>query len=449
MPSEIIDVFFDSNVLFGSPISEEVNDIIDNKDLSTKLKLNLNISEVVFWECQRHFTNTVNEALNSYNRSGKILNKFLNQKNKENKIEDKKIKSVFVDIFKKKKVKIIKVPHRKINYRDLAKNAAFYEFPFKEKEKGFRDALIVETTFHHAKNNSENRTVLISNDKNVIGFTNAKINQCKNLSIYSSIPEFISQTKLYLEELDNDFIVNVSKKSNREFYSSIYLKEDLENSLQEKYYDIFKNPDLNKTDYGFLTALSPYMDNNTVKNWSPEDKGYFSISNSEFINKNDLNQYTWKTIIVFKRRFSEEYGITDAIVPSHYVDYIIEFEAEWVSEVDESINFSNIKLIKVILLNKRVKDVSSFDFIRQTVQSTLSGMATLPVYDLGSMLNNAYKTTSKVFSSINESVNSLSKIREITSSLSSTDRNYLKGLGSFELPRVNRDKKSNLDLKKY
>jgi hypothetical protein len=170
----------------------------------------------------------------------------------------------FIGWCKENHVRLWRVPFDKINWRRLVSLAVNRQPPFSpfepkgKSEKGFRDALNLETLWDVHASLAPKQTVFICADELLAGAAVARLGSDR-LSIYKTSTEYLSYLKLQRQNFVNETIKPILEEATELFYTanspdSVYTKftipEKLHSALPAEF---FKMP----TSTSLLLALQP------------------------------------------------------------------------------------------------------------------------------------------------------------------------------------------------
>lgn len=243
---------------------------------------------------------------------------------------------------KQKKAIIALLPVEDINWNEIIQSSIWREPPFEsdpknpDNEKGFRDALILETIIEYVKNNSGDRLfAFICNDNLLRDTTAKKLKTNENFSVYKSIEDFESYLKLQHEELTDKFIKSILKKASLKFYNPqddncLAFKERLPNMIEDKFGKYINDPKLSDEKQALMTGLR-----SSSQKWEPSAGGKYWVSNSQFVKIENKTNYHWSTEVVYAKKFIREsvnYLLALSSIDADRV-LLIKFEVEWTSKV--------------------------------------------------------------------------------------------------------------------
>jgi hypothetical protein len=141
----------------------------------------------------------------------------------------------------------IKLDHGSVDWSGLIQAAIYRQPPFQagEKEKGFRDALVVEAFLQLVAESPRSprvcRVVLVTSDSLLAEAVKRRLSNCPNVGILGSIQELKGLINTIVSNVGEDFIAQLSPKASQMFFISsdakdtLYFKEDIGNKLQEKF----------------------------------------------------------------------------------------------------------------------------------------------------------------------------------------------------------------------
>lgn len=341
-------VIFDTNILRSDPINTAVLKIYKRYSPRHDCGLSYFVPEVVRYELGKFFNDFVKRHASKYDTSSLKLNTLFGIKLRQIKLTTSDINRAYEKLLRKLKLTILETPAEKIDVKKLIVDAAMKNPPFEERgEKGFRDAIVALTIEKNIKQLTEKAEVIfVSNDENLRTFVFDSLGN--KITAHATLPEFESDLKLRLEELDKEFAEEVTKEAARVF-EPLYYSERIPQKIRAKYEHLFKEPSINE----LSGDLSVYLDRG---NWEPIEAGKFSIRKPVFISRSK-NMFVWETGVLFEQVFREKPpGSYVTVVVPREKDYVLEFSARWQAEVDEKRKFIDPELREIELKNKYVRE---------------------------------------------------------------------------------------------
>jgi hypothetical protein len=256
------------------------------------------------------------------------------------------------------KAEVVETPINSINWNGLIDNAIWRLPPFDSdpsKEKGFRDALIYETTVQLVKENPHNTYAFVSNDRLLSDTTEKALKKNDNCSVFETLEDFSSYLKLLDEKLSSDFVKSIQRRAKEKFHSrtgsnDLITKEGIVKFITDEFSDAFK---INEN-YGFgvgLMGLQSLANQGQKGSWSQINKEGIWIQSPEFNKKEGDRTYWWQSTIKFVQLFKYSSGSGDTILGS-YLDgevrvRIFPFTVIWKSDVKTDGRFFNIEFVEV------------------------------------------------------------------------------------------------------
>jgi hypothetical protein len=150
----------------------------------------------------------------------------------------------------------IKVDNSKVDWSAVITAATYRLPPFStgEKEKGFRDAIIVESFLQLVADSPKTpkvcRVVLITSDELLMQAVKERISSLPNASVLSSIEELKGLINTLISNVGEEFIATVKPKAARMFFvtsaeqDTLYYKEKLDDQIKKKFKsELTKHPE--------------------------------------------------------------------------------------------------------------------------------------------------------------------------------------------------------------
>ena len=280
-------VIFDTNVVYTGAASDlfrnEIVELINNHKTLNDIEIEWYIPETVVKERIFQMNKKGNELLPSIQKLEKLLGHNLN-------ITKEIIEGRVLDTVNKQLlalgIETVKIDIVKVDWELIINNSLSRQIPFEdnEKEKGFRDALILEcfkqVILDSPKTKSICRIAFITND-NILNKAATDIaSSYQNINIFSSVAEFVSLINILDSEITEDLINKIIDDS-----ESLFFTKNDDNSLyytQEVRKQITEN---------FSKELNVKQDGSIVR-----ENGTWWINKPGF-EKKSRQQVTWRTII--------------------------------------------------------------------------------------------------------------------------------------------------------
>lgn len=253
--------------------------------------------------------------------------------------------------------RICSTPVKEIDWKAIIQKSINRIPPFeydREEEKGFRDAMILETAYSIARGcKKDTRICLISSDECML---NAARNEQKNIShlhIFESIEAFSANLKLYGEEIEGNLLERIQPIANAYFVRgvdgpSMIEKHGIIESIKKKFSDNLQEPTFV---VGPLQSL--LGDSAPIAVWDQQLKEEYRISSSRFKSRSK-NEFHWENSIAVLRRFMPCAPMTWLIPSDQRIPYLsaVEVIVEWKVDIAADGLFSNDKIVDITLLRE-------------------------------------------------------------------------------------------------
>lgn len=280
-------VIFDTNVVYTGSASDllrnEIVELINNHKSLSDIEIEWFIPETVVKERIFQMNKRGNELLPSIQKLEKLLGHNLN-------ITKEIIEGRILETVKKQltslNIEIIKIDVAKVDWESIINNSLNRQIPFEdnEKEKGFRDALILECLKQLISNSPTTKSIcriaFITND-NLLNKAATQIGSLSpNVNVFPNIDEFVSLINILDSEITEDLINKIINDSEKLFF-----EKDVDNTL---YYTQNIRKQISEN---FSTEL-----NAKLEGANNRENGTWWIGKLGFEKKN-RQQIIWKTII--------------------------------------------------------------------------------------------------------------------------------------------------------
>ena len=205
------------------------------------------------------------------------------------------------------------VPSAAISWERLIERALWREPPFTydpkaaDSERGFRDALIMETVVDFCRRETRDVIlVFLCRDNLLRATTQKELHDDKRCLFHESLQEFTSYVKLTQEKLTEQFIRLILPRATEKFYhkddpACLYLRDAIGDQLWAKCVGYVSNPQTAAPTttnplVDLLTGGPRPQDSNT---WQPEGAGRFWITAAEFSEIEGGRAYHWVSEVTY------------------------------------------------------------------------------------------------------------------------------------------------------
>jgi hypothetical protein len=246
------------------------------------------VRDEVIYQQFRDARSGLNAAKTGYIKANSILGKNYKLGLTEGKIKIR-LNELFNKWLESLHGQILEVPVEEIDFLKVIDRAVWRRPPFEhheKKEKGFRDAMILETLRHHvSKCTSSQLVAFICNDELLRETAESELSEYSNLNIYASLNDFESYIKLTKQDITEEFAQSIRKKINRKFFDPkndkcLYIAEAIREKIVNENKDAFKHP-------------ASSSSGESLSDWTPAGKGMFWIHPAEFSESPAKGEYIW------------------------------------------------------------------------------------------------------------------------------------------------------------
>lgn len=368
-------VVVDTSVLWCEDKTEVVRPAFDSfwEDYSRDFQLALRVPEVVQGELAFQqaisATKSMRIATEAIEKISKITDWKYAHRIRERDIKER-VAARFRTWLKRKGGKVVSTPVDKIDWTNMIHRAIWREPPFEldrnkpDYEKGFRDALILETVVHICeKESSQAKMAFLCGDNLLKDTAKAILQSDERFSCFDSLEDFESYLKLTKEKLEDQFIKSILKRASQKFYAKggpncLYLREGIRTRLQRDYKEYFDNPE--KSDQSYLKS---YLVSLRTETWEPVGAGTFWILNPRFQRIQSGNEYHWLTIVTFVRQYRRADSLSLLASLAADMDRVLflPFHIAWKAKVSTDARFSSLSLTAIELKGNSFQVVSGED----------------------------------------------------------------------------------------
>ncbi len=239
-------VLFDTNVLYTQMASDlvkpEVSTLITEHSTYTDHKVSWHLPAIVRHERQYQMEKAAMQLLPSLGKLEKLLghNLAINESILKQRVSDA-IATHLTSLC----INIVEVDTSQVNWSEIILKAAYRQPPFDsgEKEKGFRDALVIESLRQLISQSPVTptvcRIVLVTEDKLLRQAAEDATAGVQNVRIVTDLEELKGLINTLVSEVGEDFIAELLPKAQALFFvkedkTTLYYKEDIRKSISEQ-----------------------------------------------------------------------------------------------------------------------------------------------------------------------------------------------------------------------
>ncbi len=213
------------------------------------------------------------------------------------------------------------VPVKRVDWNRLIYDSIWRVPPFVDKddkdfEKGFRDALILETVVEYCRHHAipDTRIAFVCGDKLLCEAVSGRLAVDQRFSVYESFLDFESYLSLTKQKLTDQFIRNILRRAGSKFFtkgdeSCLARRADVPGKMRKQFHQYFNDPASAQTDpmdilssIGIQFGEEVEVSLNAGMNW---------VGSTVFERIENNNTYYWKTTVTFAQLFQRtetQYG---------------------------------------------------------------------------------------------------------------------------------------------
>lgn len=245
-------VVFDANAIFNQTghylLKHEVYELITTHAGHADVQIAWYLPEVVRHEREYQMLQQGMSLLPAVQKLERVLGHNLN-------ITEQIVRGRITDIVEQQlhdlRLNILPLDPARIDWRELMLSAAYRRPPFSatEKEKGFRDALLLEAFAQLVEDSPQTaricRLVLVSADQLLGEAVSARTADRTNVKILPSLDELKGLINTLVSEVTEEFVAQLRERATAYFYSegddqSLYLREKVGDGIRAAFGDILK-----------------------------------------------------------------------------------------------------------------------------------------------------------------------------------------------------------------
>lgn len=265
---------------------------------------------------------------------------------------------------------VSKTPTSAIDWTKLIHDAIWRNEPFtydpkdRDKEKGFRDAMVLETFVNICNENkgNTNNIIFLCNDYLLKSAAESRLKHNKRVLIFESLNECEAYIKLTQQNLKNKFVQSIQNHARAKFYtqedlSTIYYRDKIKQFIQEKFAsELLSEFDASPYSGGLLGSSITY-------HWSVSDQKWW-ISATRFDELISPREYHWLSTVTAARFVTGTPIRANAlsILMTRQEIQLIQFDIKWKASVKADGRFHDMEVTDIIKANVR-QDAATDDSI--------------------------------------------------------------------------------------
>lgn len=341
------------------------------EDNSDKFEIELILPEVVIGELLYHHTSSVEVTIIRINEQFINISKYADKKYKHNlnlqRVQNE-IKAKFDIWISKLPADIVETPVDQINWKRVVQDAIwrrppFIKHPDRRIEKGFRDALILETVVFIANSRPNMNIAFVCKDKALRSAAKDRLEEKNHCSVYETFDELSSLLRQLDEKITNEFLEAIQERAEQKFFSfndesCLFIKENIHNKIRKSYKREFASKVAIMSLLSIDQLGTPFSNN---ENWEEASNEKIDISAPKFLERLE-NYYTWDSLIKYSQEF-RYIGPVESIMLEHLFPTrnklrLIKFKVIWKTHIAEDGEFSEMNFVEIKPLETKYKIVS-------------------------------------------------------------------------------------------
>lgn len=371
-------VVVETSILFQKDKTPAVNPAVDKfyEGYSKIADLRLFVPEVVREEILYQQALEAQKALsNAQNELSTVKN--ITQKEYRIRVSSDRIVQLVTEKFdnwmRLRKATLIQTPFDVIDWVNICKAAVWRLNTFAPDEKhpyaerGFRDALIVETVVNYVKNHKDDSSIaFVCNDRTLRNTVVDRLRSKPDFSGYESLSDLGTYLKLAHEKLTSKFIKAILSRARKKFFSKgdphcLYYKHKVREQVHTKFKSLFDNPEESGQTLAerlLYLKMPDASQSLATQTWTKEQESTWYISNPSFLELFHERYYHWENKIhlaVKYTRHSEDILLPTKLLPissdRQSRVLFLEFSVKWQAEVRRNGSFHNVSLEDIELVS--------------------------------------------------------------------------------------------------
>lgn len=266
-----------------------------------------------------------------------------------------------------RRARIEPTPIAAINWSRLISDAIWRNAPFEQDpknqdfEKGFRDALVLETVRHLSTSNTPPRRLAFITADGVLREATAVAVSAQPRSVcYESLAELSSYLRLTKERLDEQFVAAIQTRATKRFLSrgdqhSLYYEAAIREEIRARFAADFAKPAPENDEISLFASASSHG-----VQWDAVTNESIRIHAAQFDHLEGSHQFFWKTPVKFRQCFRCSWPPSEALQGVKFPERLrtLTFDVMWKSRVKSDGRFHDLAVVD---FNRSAKQFTSFD----------------------------------------------------------------------------------------
>jgi hypothetical protein len=352
-------VVVDTNILWDKdkklPVSAAFDEFWNRN--SPRIPMSLRVPEVVFGEL--HFQQTTSAVKTLCN----ITEGFAEISGITNAAYSHKLNEATIKAQVKTKLEkwmhghagsVAYTPVAHIDWAAVVEAAIWRKPPFtfdakdKNNEKGFRDAVILETLVHLCTAaDPDNTVIFVCNDYLLRTTSEQRLKVHKNYLAFESLADFEAYVNLTQQKLTNAFVKSIQGHARKKFYAKgdvncIFNRLAIRETIQKDFGDALKLQDPGAVPMGLLsTVISPL-------NWKVA-RQFILIRSTQFVRLEGEREFHWVSGVDILRLFQRDSsGPSTGVLPLQKLQRVA-FSVHWKANVKTDGRFHDTEISSIEL----------------------------------------------------------------------------------------------------
>jgi len=267
--------------------------------------------------------------------------------------------------------RVLPTPIQSIDWAAIVDGAVWRTPPFTQDksadvEKGFRDAMILETVVSTLGLTAVPRIAFICGDKLLARATSERSGAEPRFSVHDSMTAFGSSLRLAQETLTDQFVKSIVAHATTFFFErgasgTLYYAASVKDRIEKEF---SQSLEVNELGAGLLHSIAPER---THSAWRPIGQRRVRIGTAQFLRIDDSERFHWRSPITLVRAFERQRPEnTFARAFGHYEQNLltVRVDVNWSADVSAAGKFSNGS-VGAIAQGSRQFKVATLDLIEK------------------------------------------------------------------------------------
>lgn len=273
---------------------------------------------------------------------------------------------------------IAPIPIEKIDWQKLIEAAVWHLPPFSpsnvKSEKGFKDALILETASAILAANQQKSVVFVTGDHLLRDAAIKRHEGTDLFTTYERLGDYLSYLKLLSQKAAQKFATKALETAPRVFFDPqsedcVFLKFKIRETIEERFAFLLNIPPKPPDTLLDLSSLA-----RDKARWLPVSANSVTVGSTNFQQIDANGYYHWNSEVIFARLYHEDQGRVSYGAPRELI-HIHKFVVQWKTRISNSGEFSELSVTNISFPSATIEIATPISLIRYRLPSIVERWA--------------------------------------------------------------------------